>query len=703
MKAPYLEDKEFLRQFDLENKKEQYVRISVLDFKTETPIANLEGKSTGGSCNLSGTSSMRRTASCTVAVDPLGINGTQYHNITDINNLISMNKKVRIAIGFRNTLADIGYYTNQDIIWFPLGTYVIKAANISKNNSGINISLTLNDKCALLNGDMGGIIPAATVFSEQELYNATGTKREVEKILIKDIIKYLVIEFGGEDPNNIIITDIDDTIVKVMKWIGKTDVYLYEAPNNKKVKTKGPNEDDSSQEKGYYSKYTYGQDIGYTTEPFVYPGVLECKAGDAVSTILDKIKNTLGNFEWFYDIDGRFVFQKIKNYLNDSPTKDILKLDSSDYFPSEDKSISEYHFNRENKSLLTSVSSSPQFQNIKNDFIVWGTTKTTAGVEKPIRYRLAFENKPTISSRPRFMLIYKDYRGLQAALPLGTHNFKIAPAPSLVTDENKKYYYFNSSKLFGYDEELHLFREYPENTHKVCYVLPNPQDWRTELYYQGLTSDDKTFSKQPYFAELNSEWTKLCDLIGEETGSTNKYENISFPLYKSKMRDIPISSYEYWLDFVEGSPFNVHNIGRRTKVVSDKATNCIYPSEIPNYIYILADGDGERVNKEINAANNLNREAILVSQEIYNNLTLGGSKSSAYDKIRELLYLHTTYNETVSLSVVPIYYLEPNTRITIFDNEVGVNGDYMIKSISLPLTPNGTSNISATKCLDKTF
>ena len=93
----------------------------------------------------------------------------------------------------------------------------------------------------------------------------------------------------------------------------------------------------------------------------------------------------------------------------------------------------------------------------------------------------------------------------------------------------------------------------------------------------------------------------------------------------------------------------------------------------------------------------------MISQEVYNNLALGGTKSSAYDKLKELLYTHMTYNETVNLSIIPIYHLEPNTRITIFDNETGVNGDYMIKTISLPLTPNGTSNISATKCLDKTF
>ena len=34
--------------------------------------------------------------------------------------------------------------------------------------------------------------------------------------------------------------------------------------------------------------------------------------------LLDNIKNKLGNYEYYYDIDGNFIFQEIKNYLNTS-------------------------------------------------------------------------------------------------------------------------------------------------------------------------------------------------------------------------------------------------------------------------------------------------------------------------------------------------------------------------------------------------
>jgi hypothetical protein len=36
---------------------------------------------------------------------------------------------------------------------------------------------------------------------------------------------------------------------------------------------------------------------------------LIANAGETVVSILEKIKNILGNYEYFYDIDGNFVFQ----------------------------------------------------------------------------------------------------------------------------------------------------------------------------------------------------------------------------------------------------------------------------------------------------------------------------------------------------------------------------------------------------------
>jgi hypothetical protein len=52
-----------------------------------------------------------------------------------------------------------------DIVWFPLGIYVIFNPNVSHSASGVTISIQLRDKMCLLNGDAGGVIPAATTFN----------------------------------------------------------------------------------------------------------------------------------------------------------------------------------------------------------------------------------------------------------------------------------------------------------------------------------------------------------------------------------------------------------------------------------------------------------------------------------------------------------------------------------------------------------
>ena len=68
------------------------------------------------------------------------------------------------------------------------------------------------------------------------------------------------------------------------------------------------------------------------------------------------------------------------------------------------------------------------------------------------------------------------------------------------------------------------------------------------------------------------------------------------------------------------------------------------------------------------------------------------------EKIDTLIYNHAVTPESISISIVPIYNLEPGTRIYVNDRESGVSGEYIISKISMPLSYNGTMNLTATKC-----
>jgi hypothetical protein len=61
------------------------------------------------------------------------------------------------------------------------------------------------------------------------------------------------------------------------------------------------------------------------------------------------------------------------------------------------------------------------------------------------------------------------------------------------------------------------------------------------------------------------------------------------------------------------------------------------------------------------------------------------------------LYNHTYITESITISSVPIYHLEPNTKILIDDNEHNIKGEYIVDKLTIPLTYNGMMTINATK------
>ena len=69
----------------------------------------------------------------------------------------------------------------------------------------------------------------------------------------------------------------------------------------------------------------------------------------------------------------------------------------------------------------------------------------------------------------------------------------------------------------------------------------------------------------------------------------------------------------------------------------------------------------------------------------------------------EYLYKYSYCTETVSVSALPVYHLEPNVRVLIRDDNSHINGEYIINKITIPLDPKGTMNISAVKAVDRLY
>lgn len=726
---PYATDYQFLLEVDNLQLKEQYVKIKVLDFFTEKLIEEIQGKSTSGSININGQSAVRRTGSVSLIADSIN------YNIINVKNLISINKKIEIEVGITNTTKQ---YQEYPIIWFPQGIYVIKNASISQNNSGINISLSVSDKMALLSGECGGVIPNSIIFSEAEKDSATGNWLTTEKtVALYDVIKTLVHVWGGEDYSRIIIKDIPLKIAYRLKWTGETPLCI-DLINTVLYKTERKIETDGAEAPGYwiytndyiqvaddngetvdddkYQIFSYGQYVGDTYDLFFYPGNLTNNAGDAVTSVLDKIKNMLGNYEYFYDIYGNFIWQQKQNYLNESNItfEDIDQIKDIGYITKNNKSKITYSFT--DRKNIISYSNNPQFGNIKNDFVIWGEKGGASDNKIAIRYHLAIDDKPEPGNYyscyiregktdQKIQSVHK----LQVYDNLNTLYAELKGVPSVYGYNKNTFTVFKWVNLNDLEDEDIDDNAKQENGKFIEQidgkaVSLKTQDWRTELFFKGLYNNDNNNKYAYYFVELETELGKMKSFLNEATGERDIDNNL--PVYIDKWRDdFDIYNCDFYLDFIDPNSevgmFAVDNIGRRTKTVSNKDVNCLFarpPFDSKNAYYEIGTNKSQETQEFI--LNN-GLVAVGVGKEVWEFLVLGGSEYPAYDVVRELLYQSTSYNENISISVIPIFYLEPNNLIEVFNKEACIYGNYEIKSISVPLAPNGNMNISCNKALER--
>ena len=677
---PYLRDKNFLKTIDRISLKEEFAKITILNWQ-ERPIEDIQGKVSSGTLNINGNSSLRRTCNLTILIDE------NNSNITSVKNSLSINKKIKLDIGIKNNTSQ---YSEYDIIWFPLGTYIISSVSITNTNSQItSASLQLKDKMCLLNGECGGLLPASVTFSSYDVLDANGAY-QTEQPTIYTIIKYVVNYFGGEQLPKILISDVDERVRKVMKWTGSNPLYITQYTSTTSGVQYGATTDKEQVDEALaagtidsYTEYKSGQDVGYIYTDFIYPGELIGDAGNSVCDILDKIKSALGNYEYFYDLDGNFIFQEIKNYLNTSKsTTDLNDMEQNDYLIDITKGKSVYTF--DDSFLISSYSNTPQYSMIKNDYIVWGMREdATTGATYPIRYHLAIDTKPQTGNTYKVFFYNDPDDGIRKAKrPIQFSTRDGFPAQGA---EDTFYLALNTNTVYKWDTEQNTYVMFATQTRDITTT-----DWRTELYLSGAQAEGFSLDTNNYYTELNNEWPKMYDI-----------ENGEF--YEEYEKDP--SSLDYFLDFIDSSAaigeLSISNIGKRSKIVVDEDINCIFEREIPNLVMIDASQDSAIVTEQREEAQRKGQDYIQVTGAIYNLLATGGTQNSAFERVKELIYQYTSYNESITLQCLPIYYLDVNQRITVNDSKSNIYGDYMINSISIPLNISSMMTISATRALER--
>ena len=328
--------------------------------------------------------------------------------------------------------------------------------------------------------------------------------------------------------------------------------------NNTNTKQYSTNTLDLTEE-GVWVEYNYNEDVGYVYTDFVYPGELITNIGDNVCSVLDKIVSTLGNYEYFYDIDGNFVFQEKQNYLNTSyvPTEEanntqLYYIDNNRNYTINTNSLkiigednyqvdyygdqqSVYTFN-EGSNLVTAYTNSPKYTNLKNDYHIWGTNSDGYA----IHYHLVIKNPPQELSTREVVFLQED----------GEYTGKIR----LVKEGETGYNY-------------------------------TPSDWRAELYLQGLETSKAGGRPDIYQQEL----LDLFDTIYEWGYYDSTGEFIREGRFKTDVVNRP-NDLNYFIDYLEPIDklygLEVDDIG--TKIYSyqqDKICR-LYDNDIPDCIII---------------------------------------------------------------------------------------------------------------------
>ena len=156
-------------------------------------------------------------------------------------------------------------------------------------------------------------------------------------------------------------------------------------------------------------------------------------------------------------------------------------------------------------------------------------------------------------------------------------------------------------------------------------------------------------------------------------------------------------SLNYWFDFLdtegELSQFSVRAVGARTKAINENTVKSIYFRETPQVVFV----------DSINESEKMAGYKYIQITDLDKMFTISAQGKSAKERLDELLYAHGYCSESATITTIPIYYLQPNTRVYVSDPKTKLSGDYIVSKITIPLTHNGTMQLTATKAAQTIF
>lgn len=559
----------------------------------------------------------------------------------------------------------------------------------------------------------------------------------LEKMTYKgDATIYILYNTATEEDEQIFFSTSTSSLVTLVQNWNEDDFYNFQTNQGKNLYLENGTYQEKNNGTPPYKikKYLYGDDIGYQLTDLTYAGDLICNEGEALTSMLDKIKTMLGEFEYFYNEEGKFVFQKKKNYLQTSWTQLTNNEYGEPYIDFEKDKIA---FDFKQNQLLSSISNSPVLNNVHNDITVWGKRKGISGADISIHARYAIDKKPEYYKTLQGKIYYTEEYSKNHQIPENNDNYLLVDWRELIYQMALDYFAAqgcskenpllieNGQMIYPEDMLYEISHQNPEyyssgyTGYEQYYTdlqgfwrqLYNPDYVPVISYTNGYYNKDKNWviGEKQYTFEYYFDKSKVNNIFGE----SSDYETFALTeedekIYWNRAVFLEPETLNFWFDFIDCDEqadlvkFSIPQIGDRNKVVKeDKASSIIF-KEAPNIVFYLNENKSDLEKQKI--ANTISGySSINLPSEYLQYFTISTKSLSVKDKLDELLYQYSYCTENISINSIPIYHLQPNTRIFIQDDKTKINGEYIIHKLTIPLTYNGTMSIQASKAPERLY
>jgi hypothetical protein len=453
------------------------------------------------------------------------------------------------------------------------------------------------------------------------------------------------------------------------------------------------------------------------------PYDIKVETGGYVFDIIAKLRDICANWEVFFDVDGIFHYQPISAYASNQIIAD------DDVF----------------NYTVTEVVDNVDFENVKNVIEVFGKSiepsrygdvATLSGST----YSVSIEGLTTLTPNMTIGFTTPSNNGTVNNAKLKINDFTALPLLDengngvTINESNEYFVVMNQSKILvdtsSGSGTYSATADIDKNIYKLS--IPSLTSWTpnttismTVPSMKLILNNKKEYTISGSNVQIpNAGETCYIKITGSSTAT---FVSPTSTPPKYDITNVTSSGIDYYVNVSGISSFATNNVIRFVSPYIEKSPNIqinnnlacqIYDSngnekvnmvEYANHTYkikiptsnsLLYLGH-QQIHAEVSETNpespyyvgkDIGEIRLVLKDGEYNNIY---SDDLAAQRARYELYLHCRMEDTIDLTMVPIYWLDVNQKIYI--NEAGINAAYITKSIQIDLKPSGTMQVNAIK------